>query len=219
MTAPAAGGAPTVVTVHVTAQDTIATQDYTIVVSRAVVASFPLSADALCVPTGNVSGEQTMSSGLTYGFATYANFWDATGPTTVVVTPDSTSVQKFAVTTSAETAGTWVQFAVSTSPGKTLTVSKVSVFGGSGGGSYTNYKVRYCTNVACDWTAPATELTDLAMTGALVKNSMYWKAAATSITVNPGETLYLRVFPWISSGSTSGKSLLLQSFKVDGSVQ
>jgi hypothetical protein len=55
--------------------------------------------------------------------------------------------------------------------------------------------------------------------GTVIKDGLLLRAASgQSIVVNPGDTLYVRIFPW-QTQSGSGKYLLLQSFTVHGTVQ
>jgi hypothetical protein len=244
LTAPTADGTTTsTVTVRVTAQDGIATQDYVITVSRLappqeVLAFFPLYADTVCVPTGDVSGEQTFAPGANPTGMAFKDFkdgtvspvntwWDATGTSTV--TPASTLLQRSQIAAAPAPVGTtwpldgdmnpdrWVQFAVRTSPSKTLTVDAISAFVGSGGGSKLYYRVQYSTRA--DFLG-AVELASISMTsGTVIKDGLLPRAASgLSIVVNPGDTLYVRIFPWqVATGSS--KYLLLQSFTVHGTVQ
>jgi hypothetical protein len=239
LTAPAADGTTTsTVTVRITAQDGIATQDYVITVTRLappqdVLALFPLYADTVCVPTGDVSGEQTFapgSAGMTVEVYkngatawTPATVWhDPTGATT---TPVSTLLQRSQITggswptDSDMNVDRWVQFAVSTSVSKILTVDTISFFAGSGGGANLRYRVWYSTRA--DFTG-AVELSGMSWASSPptpVKNDMYFRTATgQSIVVNAGDTLHLRIFPW-QTGATSTKYLLLQSVTVHGTVQ
>jgi hypothetical protein len=236
-------GTPTVVTVHVTAQDGIATEGYTITVSQLgapeeVNAFFPLYAatTAPFVFTGDLSGNQTFS-GLTTDYKDGATAWT---PATVwrdaayaVTTVASTLLQRSQIAGGSWTGASdidpnlWVQFAVSTSTGKTFTVDTISVFAGSGGGTAGRFRVKYSTKA--DF-SNAVELTDLSMTSNvlvvgpppinLTKNDMYFRAATgQSIVILPGEILYVRFFPWQTATASSGKYLLLQSFTVHGIVQ
>jgi hypothetical protein len=250
LTAPAADGTTTTtLTVRVTAQDGVTTKDYTITATQLapaqeVLAFFPLYASTIIVPTGDVSGEETFSTGplpwviadpttaTSMADAGYkdgatawspATFWhDTTGATT---TPTSTLLQRSTIAAPGWPVdpdmliNRWVQFAVSTSPTKTFTVDTVSFFGGSGGGTGLRFRVWYATSP--DFVG-AVELTGLSMMTAPVKNDMYLKAATgQAIVVNPGGTLYVRIYPWMASGSApvTGKYLLLQSFTVHGFVQ
>ena len=239
LNAPSAGGAPTVIVVHLTAQDGIATQDYAISVSQLaapveVAAFFPLYADTVCVPTGEVSGVQALGPGPAPAGMEHKDFKDgatAWTPATVwhdptgVTTPASTLLQRIQITGGSwpsdvdVVADRWVQFAVSTSASKTLTVDAVSVYAGSGGGTGLKYRVLYSTRA--DFTE-AVELTGMSWATSPptpVKNDMYLRAATgQSVVVSPGNTLYVRIYPWLSSAGTS-KYLLLQSFTVHGSVQ
>jgi hypothetical protein len=256
LNAPTAGGAPTVIVVHVTAQDGIATQDYTITVSQLaapqeVVAFFPLYADTLCAPTGEISGQWSLGPNLmpaswqSYSYPTFRWFdtWhDPSGATTV--DPGVTTVARAIWvnwTTSAVSpvgpppvqTDNWVQFAVSTSAGKTLTVDQISFFGGSGGTKDAYFAAAYSTS-ADFWTGrtPLDSTTGRTLLDTLTfdasgmfrsgaNNDMYLKGwtGQQPIVVPPGATLYVRIFPWLKTQGTSGKYLLLQSFKVHGTVQ
>jgi hypothetical protein len=123
-------------------------------------------------------------------------------------------------------ANRWVEFAVSTSPSKTLTVDTISMYAGSGGGVNLFYRVEYSTQP--DFSG-GVELTALSLpsTASLpagvtyTKNDMYFRrTTGQSIVVPPGSTLHIRILPWNQATATaSGKYLLLQSFTVHGWVQ
>jgi hypothetical protein len=235
LNAPASGGAPTVIVVHVTAQDGVTTRDYTITVSQAqeVTASFPLtSATDLFTPTGDIFGTQSFApgaspSGMAYvdykdGATLPSDWYDLTGSKITGYSP--TGLQRSSPSLPAVgwpgepdmALDRWVQFAVNTSATKTLTVDSISFYGGAGGGTGLRFRVFYST--AADFSG-AVELTSMSLnSGTPIKNAMYAKAATgQSIVVPPGDTLYVRIFPWQTSATTS-KYLLLQNFKVHGTV-
>ena len=227
-TAPAAGGATSIVTVRVTAQDGVTMQDYVVTVTQLaapaeVLAFFPLYANTLCTPTGDISGDQTFAPGPAPAGLKVADYKDGTTlPATWTDPTGVTSLQR-ATTLDANWPGEltlnpdrWVQFAVRTSPSKTLTVDTISVQGGSGGGNTLSFLVRYSTSA--DFTG-AIDLPSMSLTAG-AKNAMMLKSATgQSIVVNPGGTLYVRIYPWLGTAATSGKYLLLQSFNVHGTVQ
>jgi hypothetical protein len=240
LTVPAAVDSPTTFTVRVTAQDASTQNFYTIVVSapQEVFALFPLQDNVtLFTPTGDVSGVQTFAPGVVGPPATgmaldvYKNGATIASPPTQwhdptgVGTPASQLLQRSQITGGSWPTDTdmvadrWVQFAVSTSATKILTVDSITCWAGSGGGANLRYRVWFSTTG--DFTSGAVELSDISWassTPAPTKNDMYFRTAAPSIVVQPGGTLYVRFYPW-QTGSTSGKYLLLKSFQVHGAVQ
>jgi hypothetical protein len=255
LAAPALNGTATTITVRVTAEDGVTALDYTIALPapQEVVALFPLTADTLCTYPlgGDVTGAEAFAPGttgmslaattpyITYGVST-ANTWhDLSGTNSTadqLLQRSMISNNSWPASETDIAADRWVEFAVSTSPGKTLNVDGISFYGGSGGGTGLRFKVRYSTDP--NFTG-AQELgvgdTKMPFNGTwggsgIVKNDMYqrsWTIASPPaqptqpIVVSPGATLHVRIYPWLNNtaSASSGKYLLLQSFRVHGTVQ
>jgi hypothetical protein len=220
-----------------------------------VTAFFPLYAGSLCQPTGDVSALQSFAPGPNVPAAPagmvikgYSDGMTAWAPATVwhdvagavippasmastlmqrsQIYPDAGGVNTWPANEGDIYANRWVEFAVSTSPSKTLTVDAISMYAGSGGGVNLFYRVEYSTQP--DFSG-GVELTALSLpsTASLpagvsyTKNDMYFRSTTgQSIVVPPGSTLHIRIFPWNQATATaSGKYLLLQSFTVHGWVQ
>jgi hypothetical protein len=242
MTAPVPG-TPTVVAVHVTAQDGIATTGYTITVSQLgppvpVQALFPLYADTVAVTQGDIFADPTfapsvagmVSTGTVVAGYNVPNSWlpapDPSGVVTVlqVNTGDgSWSGDKNLDWSTAPTTapGTrWIQFAVRTSANSALTVNTISFYAGSWSSSNMTLKVKYNTTGVFTDDTTATTLLAWSCTGSTDQKVMHFLSASPNIAVNPGDTLYIRIYPWLNT-STAGtnKYLLLSNFKVQGTVQ
>jgi pectate lyase len=134
----------------------------------------------------------------------------------------SSSVQRSSPT---GTAGTWVaesgenstryiQFAVAPISGNSLTVSSISMILYANSGSGMRANVYYSTD------STFTSKTQIGSTYTL-GNSALTNAnvtAAPALTVNSGSTLYVRVYPWEISATTS-KYLIANSVIVSGTTQ
>jgi hypothetical protein len=254
VTAPTAYGATTNVHVIVGAQDGSSTT-YTIAVStpQEVIAFFPLYVDTVCISTGDTTAQLSLG-GTMYqvpgkSFDAYPtpakspgwyDTWHDPSGNTKIDPGSLTSMAKVTMdvwpsTTSPNVVPTgagWVEFAVSTSGTKSLTVDQISFYGGNGGTSYLSFKTVASTSATDFDNGTKRPLDGMALTSATdqppspfraASNSVYlkgWDAGQNPIVVNPGETLYIRIFPWIYSGTASNtKYLLLQSFRVHGTVQ
>jgi hypothetical protein len=244
LAAPAADATTTTtVTVRVTAQSG-AQQDYTVNVTRAgppaeVVVSFPLAGDPNAVPTGAISGLQTYidaaAGGATGGLNApqYKDLLTISGTTpgtvvyygtsTAVPAPAGITVQRFTAaqpTWGAELTyneNRWVEFAVSTSATKTLTVDAVNVWVGSSGGTKTLWNVLYSTNPDFSGAQELAPLELLDTTGE-IQNALLERRSTPTIVVPPGATLRVRFYPWLTAAGST-KYLMLRSFTVHGWVQ
>jgi lysophospholipase L1-like esterase len=104
----------------------------------------------------------------------------------------------------------YVQFAIPVTAG-TFTLDSISVGGGSGGGSNTRWDIVYA--LAEDFGAPTALGTALQGVKDTVVTSSY---PSLGVNVPAGQTLYLRVYPYITSGATSGKSIMLANVVISG---
>lgn len=109
---------------------------------------------------------------------------------------------------SARNASRYVEFTVPVTSGS-LTLDTISVGGGSGGGSNMRWDVVY--SLVSDFTAPTDLGTSLnGLKDTLVTNSF----PSLGVSIATGQTLYLRVYPYNTSGSASGKSIMLANVVV-----
>jgi hypothetical protein len=107
-------------------------------------------------------------------------------------------------------ASRYVEFTLPVTTGS-FTLDGVSVGGGSGGGSNTRWDVVYA--LTPDFSAPTALGTSLmAVKDTVVTNSYQ----SLGLPIAAGQTLYLRVYPYNTSGATSGKSLMLANVVISG---
>jgi hypothetical protein len=106
--------------------------------------------------------------------------------------------------------GRYVEFAIPVATG-TFTLDSVSVDAGSGGGSNTRWDIVY--SVASDFGSPTNLGTSIGGAKDTLVTSAY---PGLGVDVAAGQTLYLRVYPYNTSGATSGKSIMLANAVVSG---
>jgi hypothetical protein len=111
---------------------------------------------------------------------------------------------------SARNAERYVQFAVPVTTG-TFTLDSISVGGGTGGGSNTRWDIVY--SLAADFSAPTALGTDLQGVKDTVVTNSY---PSLGVNVPAGQTLYLRVYPYMPGGAASGKSIMLANIVISG---
>lgn len=131
---------------------------------------------------------------------------------------DSYTVQRLSITgdtwssESALNSSRYVQFSVTPSSGHKLTVDEVSIFAGAAGANTMQYSV--VASTTSDFTSSTTLITKTSMSS----NYLYKQSYASDIVVNSGATLYLRVYPW-STSSSSSAYFCLQNLYIHGFVQ
>jgi lysophospholipase L1-like esterase len=180
-------------------------------------ATWSLTADATCAATGLAACSSETFSNL---YAKNYQVPSATATTWTPAQPASTITQRVSIVND-----TWggseidivptryVQFAASALPDKTWTVDALSLWAGAGGGSNLGYRIEYSTQA--DFSAE----TVLVDSPANATYAMVLRSFNSTLTVHPGETLYVRVFPWYKGAAASGKYLCLQSLTVHGWAQ
>jgi lysophospholipase L1-like esterase len=104
---------------------------------------------------------------------------------------------------SARSESRYVQFTVPVTTGS-LTLDTISVGAGSGGGSNMRWDVVY--SLTPDFSSPTALGTSLSGVKDTLVTSSY---PSLGVNVVAGQTLYLRVYPYNTSGAASGKSIML----------
>lgn len=104
----------------------------------------------------------------------------------------------------------YVEFATSPAAGKTWEVDMISLRVGAASGNSLAYRIQYSKHA--DFGAPS----PLLDSPTNANNTMVLQLFTPGITLFPGETLHVRVFPWYRGPSSSGKYLCLQSLAVHG---
>ena len=185
--------------------------------------TYPLTADDNCVATGLATcAEETYSKLYVKSFGTV----NATN-TSVTWTPSTPAVQtveRVSILDASNPDGwpggetdivsdRFVQFAVAPTPGKTWSIDAISLYAGGAGGSNLGYRVFYSKSP--DFSG-ALLLVDAPTNS---KDTMTLQSQQPVITVNSGETLYIRAFPWLRSAAATGKYLCLQSLTIHGTAQ
>ena len=182
-------------------------------------AVYSLTTDDNCVATGLATCVEEVFLNLHAHDFLIPNPKDATTPWTPA-TPPLTTVQRTSII-----GDTWpgqeidivpdryVQFAVSPAAGKTWTLDSISLWAGAAGGSNVGFRLLYSTDP--DFSS-ATLLLD---SPSNVSFSMNLQTFSPALTLGPGETLYLRAFPWLKGASASGKYMCLQSVTFHGTAQ
>ena len=179
------------------------------------VANWPLILSAASTQAASTSGQidavaETLGGTLVFG----------SGPTASIGTPAMTFQRlKESAGTGwpAETAynnNRFVQFTASPKTGGVLTVDTISVtIGSSGGTSALKADLFYSTN--SNFSNPVPLGTTITL-----GNSTYTrvKFSALNILLNPGQSIYVRIFPWNSSAAAiTGKYLALLNMAIGGS--
>jgi hypothetical protein len=106
----------------------------------------------------------------------------------------------------------YVEFAVTTTGGRTLVVDTVSLYAGAAGGNGMGFRIQY--SLQSDFG----NATDLGNYPTNASNTMTQLSFPSIITVGPTDTLRLRVYPWYKSVAAT-KYLCLQSLVVHGTAQ
>jgi lysophospholipase L1-like esterase len=181
------------------------------------VVTYALTSDATCAATGLATCAAESFSGL---YAKNYQVPNSTSTTWLPSAPATTITQR--VTIVGDTwpgseidlvATRYVQFAVAPAAGHSLAVDQISLWAGAAGGANLGYRIQYDTHA--DFSAPVTLLD----APSNATNTMVLQSFTPILTVNDGETLYVRVFPWLKGASASGKYLCLQSVTIHGMAQ
>jgi hypothetical protein len=182
-------------------------------------ATYSLVADDSCVATGFATCEKESFVGLYVKGYSIPNPKDATTPWTPAA-PANTVLQRVSIIGDSWPGseidivpGRYVQFTVSPAAGKTWTLDTISLWAGAAGGSNLAYREQYAT--LADFTDAVTVL-DMPSN---VSYAMMLQAFTPVVTLAPGETLLVRVFPWCKGASATGKYLCLQTVTVHGTAQ
>jgi lysophospholipase L1-like esterase len=214
---PTTGGQDTSVVYSLTADGTCATTG----LATCVPQFFNPVADA---PWG-IYARDFLSNIPADGACTAPPCWLTTGGSPA--TPANTTVQRISILTSPPTtadqwpgnesgpiANRWVQYAVSPAPGKSWTLDTISFYVGTLGGSNMGYVIDYSVN---DTTF--TNAVTLIQSG-FTKDIMTLQSFPMTLTLAPGDTLYVRAHPWLKgTAAATGKYLVLQSLTVHGNAQ
>jgi lysophospholipase L1-like esterase len=104
----------------------------------------------------------------------------------------------------------YVEFTIPVTSG-TFTLDSVSVDGGTGGGSNMRWDIVY--SLDADFASPTALGTSIGGAKDTLVTSSY---PSLGVNVAAGQTLYLRVYPYNTSGAASGKSLMLTNVVVSG---
>ncbi|MDP5238707.1 GDSL-type esterase/lipase family protein [Uliginosibacterium sp. 31-16] len=153
------------------------------------------------VTDGLVTASDVTVSGLT-----------ATTAKVLAVDGQDTTVARYTAVSAARVATEYLQFAVAPSSG-TFNVDTISAYLTTSGGSTVQADMEYSTNA--DFSASTKLNTAAALS--FSKDTMVKNEFGVTIVVPAGKTLYLRIYPWNTAGTT-GKSLALYNVKVSGKV-
>lgn len=172
-----------------------------------------------CSTTGAVTCAEETLTGLDAGYgvpnATLTTWTSDTGATLV---PSSTVTQRlFPIdgtwpSESGVNPGRYAEVTLSPSAGKSLTVDQVKLWVGAAGGNNIGYELRASTQA--DFGNPIVLVTS---PSGNAKNAMIYRTLQSSVRVNAGESLRLRLYPWWSSSVTAtGKYICIQSLEIHG---
>jgi lysophospholipase L1-like esterase len=104
----------------------------------------------------------------------------------------------------------YVEFTLNV-PSGTFTIDTISLDAGTGGGSNVRWEIAYA--LAADFSQP----TVLQSAGSGVKDTLVnFASESLGVNVEAGSTLYLRVYPYSTAASASGKSLMLANVQITG---
>jgi hypothetical protein len=178
---------------------------------------YSLTADATCAATGLATCAAESFSEL---YAKNYQVPSATSTTWTPSQPASTITQRVSIVGDTWTGSEidivptrYIQFEVSPAAGKTWTLDAISLWAGAAGGSNLAWRIQY--SKASDFSAASVLLNSTTN----ASYAMILQSFAPIVTLNPGETLYLRIFPWYKGASASGKYLCLQTLTIHGTAQ
>ena len=180
------------------------------------VATYALTGDTSCTPTGFVTCAAETLSGLyvkSYAVPAASTTW-------VPAPPASTTTQRVSIIGDTwpgseidVVASRYVQFAVSPAVGHSFAVDRIRLWAGPAGSNNIGYRIQYSTSA--DFSGTVTLLDSPANTS----NTIVQQSFAPAVTVSDGSTLYVRIFPWLKgSAAATGKYLCLQSLELHGTA-
>ena len=182
-------------------------------------ATWSLTADDTCAAAGLATCAQPTYAGVYAKGFTTVNATN-TNVTWIPSAPSNVNVEKVSILgdtwPGSETdivSTRYVQFTASPQAGKSWSIDAISLWAGAAGGSNLGFKIDW--SKASDFSNP-TQLFDGSSNA---KDTVQFDSLQPIITVNSGETLYVRVFPWLRSTPASGKYLILQSLVIHGTAQ
>lgn len=158
------------------------------------------------------SSVTALSDGLVSADDVLANNLEAGGTKTLAVEGQDTSVARYRVegeSMIARSDDRYLQFAI-TAESQTFYADTISAYLTSSGGSTIQADMEY--SLSSDF-SNSVKLNSEALS--FTKDTMTLKEFGVTIPVTPGDTLYIRVFPWNTAGNT-GKYLALYDFSVSG---
>ena len=107
----------------------------------------------------------------------------------------------------------YIQFGVSANEGTVLNIDSIGLYVGGAGGNGMRCRIYYMVGNETGTVMATADGTNLSAT--MVANTMYEVSARPVIALQPGETLYVRVYPWYTSKST-GKTICLSHLTIHG---
>lgn len=175
-------------------------------------AVYSLTSAETATVTGTITADDETLSNLVSSYTNASAYtWGTASADTYIqrVAPTSAGAWTSAIDVNS---AQYVQFSVAPVSGKTFIVDTISMYIGGAGGSAMCYNIQYSTN------SDFSSSTVLGTGSALAKNTMNKVSFSSVITVNSGQKLYIRVYPWYTSTAT-GKFLCLQNVTVSGIAQ
>ena len=107
----------------------------------------------------------------------------------------------------------YIQFGVSANEGSVLNIDSIGMYVSGAGGNGMRCRIYYMVGNGTGIVMAAADGTNLSAT--MVANTMYEVNARPVVALQPGETLYVRVYPWYTSKST-GKTICLSHVTIHG---
>ena len=107
----------------------------------------------------------------------------------------------------------YIQFGVSANEGTVLNIDSIGMYVSGAGGNGMRCRIYYMVGNGTGIVMAAADGTNLSAT--MVANTMYEVNARPVVALQPGETLYVRVYPWYTSKST-GKTICLSHVTIHG---
>ncbi|MFC6998913.1 pectinesterase family protein [Rufibacter roseus] len=126
----------------------------------------------------------------------------------------------WAATQTDTTTGTYTQFAITPSPNNKLVVKGLSYKLGSAGTSAMRAKVFYSTDPSFA-TATLVEMGTGFADDAVSRDALTTVTKEINVAVEEGDSLYLRIYPWVHNQSTppTGKYILLKDVIISGETE
>lgn len=175
---------------------------------------WPLTSNATPVVTGSITPlEQTMSNMTVSGYQNInkAAVWPegSNYDASHTVQRNCVAGNKWPAGEIDEVSDRFIQFGVSAPENTSIDIDKISMYVAGAGGNGMRCKIYYSTDAQF---ANPVQIKEFA---SMTSNTAYLVTAEPVLTLDEGESLYLRIYPWYS-GEATGKTICLSDVTIHG---